>query len=48
MAVCVTAQNKIDLKLYSSVSMSVMGTAVGFDNHCQITVGNVIQPLTVN
>ena len=30
----------IDLKLYSSVSKNVMGTAVGCDNHCQITVGN--------
>ena len=38
----------IDLKLYSSVSLSVMGTAIGCDNHCQITVGNVTQPMTVN
>ena len=28
----------IDLKLYSSVSLSVVGTAVGCANHCQITV----------
>ena len=38
----------IDLKLYSSISLSVIGTAVGCDNHCQITVGNVTQPMTVN
>ena len=38
----------IDLKLYSSASLSVIGTAVGCDNHCQITVGNVTQPMTVN
>ena len=31
----------IDLKLYSSMSFSVMGTSVGCDNHCQIAVGNV-------
>ena len=31
----------IDLKLYSSMSLCVMGTAVGCDNQCQITVGNV-------
>jgi len=37
-----------DGKLYSSISLSVMGTAVGCDNHCQITVGNVTQPMTVN
>ena len=38
----------IDLKLYSSMSLTVIGTAVGCDNHCQITVGNVTQPMTVN
>ena len=38
----------IDLKLYSSMSLSVMGTAVGCDHYCQITVGNVTQPMTVN
>ena len=38
----------IDLKLYSSMSLTAMGTAVGCDNHCQITVGNVTQPMTVN
>ena len=38
----------IDLKLHSSFSQSVMGTAVGYDNHCQITVGIVTQPMTVN
>ena len=31
----------IDLKMYSLMSLNVMGTAVGCDNHCQITVGNV-------
>ena len=38
----------IDTKLYSSISLSVMDTAVGCDNHCQITVGNKTQPMTVN
>ena len=38
----------IDLKLYSSMSLSVIGTAVDCDDHCQITVGNVTQPMTVN
>ena len=38
----------IELKLQPSMSLSVMGTAVGCDNHCQITVGNVTQPMTVN
>ena len=38
----------IDLKLYSSISLSVLGTAVGCDNHCQITVGNVTLLMTVN
>ena len=38
----------IDLKLYSSISLSVTGTAVGCDHYCQITVGNVTQPMTVN
>ena len=42
------SKTAIDLKLYSSVSLSVMGTAVGCDNHCQITVGYVIKPMTVN
>ena len=37
----------IDHKLYFSMSLSVMGTAVGCDNHCQITVGNVTQLMTV-
>ena len=37
-----------DLKLYSSMSLSVLGTAVDCDNHCQITVGNITQPMTVN
>ena len=35
----------IDLKLYSSMSQIVMGTAVVCDNHCQITV---TQPITLN
>jgi len=38
----------IDPKLYLSMSLSVMGTAVGCDNYCQITVGNVTQPMAVN
>ena len=37
----------IDLKLFSSMPQSVIGTAVGCDNYCHITVGNVTQPLTV-
>ena len=41
-------KTSIDLKLYSSMSLSVKGTAIGCDNHCQITVGNVTQPMTVN
>ena len=31
----------IDLKTHSSMTLSVMGTAVEGDNHCQITVENV-------
>ena len=31
----------LDLKLYSSVSLSVTGTVIGCDSHCQITDGNV-------
>ena len=42
------SKTAIDVKLYSSMSLSVMGTAIGCDNHCQITVGNVTQPMTVN
>ena len=38
----------IDLKLYSSMSLSVIDTIIGCDNYCQITVGNVSQPLTIN
>ena len=38
----------IDLKLYSSISLIVMDTAVGRDNHCQITAGSVTQLMTVN
>ena len=38
----------IDLKLYSSMSLSVTGTAVGCDNNCQITVGNVTELMTEN
>ena len=38
----------IDLKLYSLMSFSATGTAVGCDHYCQITVGNVTQPMTVN
>ena len=38
----------IDLKLYSSMSVNVMCTVVVCDNHCQITVAHVTQPMTVN
>ena len=38
----------IDLKLYSSVSLNVMCTVVACNNHCQITVAHVTQPMTVN
>ena len=42
------SKTAIDHKLYSSTSRSVIGTVFGRDNHCQITVGNVTQPMTVN
>ena len=42
------SKTAIDFKLYSSMPLSVIGTAVGCDNYCQITVGNVTQPMTVN
>ena len=38
----------IDLILYSSMSVNVMCTVVVYDNHCQITVADVTQPITVN
>ena len=38
----------IDLKLYSLVSLIVMCTVVACNNHCQITVAHVTQPMTVN
>ena len=38
----------IDLKLYSSVSLNVICTAVDCNNHCQITVAHVTQPMTAN
>ena len=38
----------IDLILYSSMSVNVMCTTVDCDNHCQITVAHVTQPMTVN
>ena len=41
-------KTSIDLKLYSLISLGVMGTAVGCDNYCRITVRNVTQPMTVN
>ena len=44
---CMLQSKTIDLKLYSSVSLSVMGTAVGCDSHCQNTVGNVTQQMAV-
>ena len=37
-----------NLKLYSSMSVSVISTANGCNKHCQITAGNVTQPMTVN
>ena len=37
-----------NLKLYSSMSVSVICTAIDCNNHCQVTVGNVTQPMTVN
>ena len=38
----------IDFKLYSSVSLNVIFTVVDCNNHCQITVAHVTQPMTVN
>ena len=38
----------IDLKLYSSVSLNIMFTVVASNNHYQITVAHVTQPMTVN
>ena len=38
----------IDLKLYSSVSLNIMCTVVDCNNHCQITMAHVTQPITVN
>ena len=38
----------IDLKLYSSMSLNVIFTVVGCNNHCEITVAHVTQPITVN
>ena len=38
----------IDLKLYSSVSLNVMCTVIACNSHCQITVAQVTQPMTVN
>ena len=38
----------IDLKLYSSVSLNIMFTVVASNNHCQITMAHVTQPMTVN
>jgi len=38
----------IDFKLYSSVSLNVICTVVDCNNHCQITVAHVTQPMTVN
>ena len=41
-------KTSIDLNLYSLMSLSFMGTVIGCDNHCQITVGNVTQPMSVD
>ena len=38
----------IDLKLYSSVSSNVICTIVDCNNHCQITVAQVTQPMNTN
>ena len=38
----------IDLKLYSSISADVTFTVVVCDNHCQIIVAHVTQPISVN
>ena len=38
----------IDLKLYSLVSLNVMFTVVAYNNHCQITVAHVTQPMAVS
>ena len=37
----------IDIKLYPSVSFNVISTVVACNNHCQITVAHVTQPMTV-
>ena len=42
------SKTAINVKLHSSMSLSVIGTAVGGYNHCQMTVGNVTKPMTVN
>ena len=44
----VQSKTVFDLKLYSSISVIVICTVIGCNNHCQITVGNVTQPMTVN
>ena len=38
----------IGLKLYSSVSLNLMCAVTPCNNHCQITVAHVTQPMTVN
>ena len=38
----------IDLILYFSMSVNVVCTVIDCDNHCQITVAHVTQPVTVN
>ena len=38
----------IDLKLYSSISADVTFTVVVCDNHFQIIVAQITQPMTVN
>ena len=42
------SKTTIDVKLYSLMSVSVMSTFVVCNNHCQITVAQVTQPMTVN
>ena len=38
----------IDFKLYSSMILNVICTIVDFNNHCQITVTRITQPMTVH
>ena len=44
----VQSKTVFDLKRYSSISVIVICTVIGCNNQCQITVGNITQPMTVN